>query len=182
MRRLFRLKYPKTFFLCLCIILSYLFFSQPLGKNFLFSLGLDGYLGAFIAGLFFSFGFTTPFAIGAFIILSPKNILLASIAGSLGSVISNLILFGIIKNSFADEFNKFMKSIPVKKLNHLTLTIGKRTKHYLLYAFAGLVIASPLPDEVGVTMLTGLSHIKAFPLAVISFFCHFIGIFIFLSI
>ena len=68
-----------------------------------------------------------------------------------------------------------MKSIPVKKLNHLTLTIGKRTKHYLLYAFAGLVIASPLPDEIGVSLL-GISKIKLYKFIIISFIFNTIGV------
>ena len=56
-----------------------------------------------------------------------------------------------------------------------------RVKHYLLYIFAGLFIISPLPDEVGISMLAGLTTIKIRVLGIISFLLHTIGIFLLLA-
>ena len=49
-----------------------------------------------------------------------------------------------------------------------------------MYAFAGILIASPLPDEAGVTMLAGLTKISVKSLALISFILNTLGIIILL--
>ena len=60
--------------------------------------------------------------------------------------------------------------------------INKKIRNYLLYIFMGIVIASPLPDEIGVTMLAGLTKIKQKYLILISFILNTIGIFLIIYI
>lgn len=182
MIRLFKPKYPKISILIGCVILAYYIFSLAPVKTFVSTLGFAGYLGVFIAGLLFSFGFTTPFAIGALVVMNPTNPLLYAIIGGLGAMISDLTIFKIVKVSFLNEFKALMKTKTAIRLSYVSPTFNKKVKHYLLYAFAGIIIASPLPDELGVTMLAGLSHIKAFPLAVISFIFNTLGILLMLLI
>ena len=183
MRRLFRFRYPKITLLILFSILSYFLFSNSNVQGFVSQLEGFRYLGIFIAGLLFSFGFTTPFAIGFFIVANPGNIYLAALIGGLGALISDLLIFKIIRFSFMKEFKRLEKTDAMKKikliLSHRFLS---KIKVYLLYAFAGIVIASPLPDELGVTMLAGLSKIKTGKLAIISFIMNTIGILVLLLI
>jgi len=182
MIRLFKPKYPKISLLIICIIAAYTIFSFESVRLFGSHLGLVGYLGVFIAGLLFSFGFTTPFAIGAFVVMNPENTLTYALVGGLGAMIADLTIFKIIKVSFFDEFKALTKSKAAGKIRKFTPPINKRIKNYLMYAFAGIIIASPLPDELGVTMLAGLSHIRTIPLAIISFVFNSIGIFVMLAI
>ena len=51
-----------------------------------------------------------------------------------------------------------------------------------MYAVAGLIIASPLPDEAGIILLAGLTKIKASILAPISLAMNTLGILILLLI
>jgi uncharacterized membrane protein YdjX (TVP38/TMEM64 family) len=51
-----------------------------------------------------------------------------------------------------------------------------------MYAIAGLIISSPLPDELGVSMLAGLTTINAKKLSIISFIMNSLGILIMLMI
>ena len=60
--------------------------------------------------------------------------------------------------------------------------LGRKITHYLLFALSGIIIASPLPDEIGVSLLAGLTHIKQKILAIVSFVLNTIGIIILLSI
>ena len=180
MKRLFKIRYPKLALMAVCIILAYILFSHPAGEAFLSQVGLEGYLGVFVAGMLFSFGFTTPFAIGAFIVMSPDNILLAAAIGGLGAMVSDLIIFKIVKVSFLDEFKKLMRGKAAQTVYRYSPTLDRRIKNYLMYAFAGIIIASPLPDEIGVSMLAGLSHIRVVPLAIISFLGNSIGILVML--
>ena len=141
-----------------------------------------GYFLIFLAGLLFSFGFTTPIAVGFFIAASPSNIYLASLCGGLGALLSDLFIFKLIRLSFMDEFRRLENTAPLKKLTWL---IDRKPlfkiKTYLLFIFAGIVIASPLPDELGVSMLAGLSRINIWALGLISFAMNALGIFVMLS-
>lgn len=174
-------RYKKILLLFLSIIASYLIFSNLKVADYVSSLNSFGYLGVFIAGLFFAFGFTSPISAGFFITLNPENIWLAGILGGLGALISDMIIFKFIRFSFMDEFQRLKKTSIIKKVSMLIdETFGHKIKIYIMYAFAGIFIASPLPDEAGVIMLAGLTKIKANILAIISFVLNTAGILILL--
>lgn len=133
--------------------------------------------------MLFSFGFTAPFAVGFFLALNPQSIIMAGIIGGMGALIADLIIFKFIRVSFTGEFKRLEKT---KALKEVGLLIEKKLKHrlkvYLMYALAGIVIASPLPDELGVIMLAGLTKIKIHSLAILSFLLNTLGIIIILLI
>ena len=82
-----------------------------------------------------------------------------------------------------DEFERLEKTHPARMINkEIKKEIPKKIRNYLLYFIAGLIIASPLPDEVGVTMLAGLSHIKIYYLALIGLIFNSLGILVMLLI
>lgn len=183
MERLFNFRYPKLFLLIIISVLSYYLFSQTTVGSFVKNLHEFSYLGIFIAGLFFSFGFSTPLAVGFFVVAEPSNIFLAAILGGAGALISDLFIFKMIRFSFMDEFKRLEKSKAVKEIHILLNTrFLSKFKNYLLFVFAGIVIASPLPDELGVTMLAGMTKIKTIWLAIISFCFNTLGILIMLLI
>lgn len=183
MKKLFNLRYPKLAILIALICIAYIIFSEPGIGDLVNNIGRYGYLGNFIAGMLFSFGFTTPFAIGFFIVYNSKNILITAIIGGIGATISDLLIFKIVKFSFIDEFNRIKKTERIQELNWLiTYEFGHKVRNYLMYVFAGLIIASPLPDELGVIMLAGLTKIKMKSFMIISFLFNTIGIYIMLNI
>ncbi len=181
MRRLFKFKYPKLLVLAIFIILSYLLFSNEDVQNFVLGLGNLSYIGVFLAGILLAFGFTAPFAVGFFIISDYPLIFIAAVLGALGAMVGDLIIFRFIRSYFMDEFIRLEHTKEVKKITEL---IKKEFSHkariYLIYAFAGIAISSPLPDELGLVMLAGLTKINGFLLGKISFVLHFIGILIIL--
>jgi len=178
----FHFKYPELFFLILSIFFAYLFFSNSEIFSWVSNLfATDVYLGAFTAGILLAFGFTSAFGIGLFIALPPSNIFLISLMGGIGAMISDLIIFKVIRVSFKNEFEELKKTDVVRKINlivknhrHVVL------RHYLFYAIAGIIIATPLPDEIGVSMLAGLTTIKPSIMTLISFVLHTMVIFLFL--
>lgn len=98
-------------------------------------------------------------------------------------MIGDLLIFKMIKFSFMDEFHELEKT---KAIHEIEKIVNKKKRvlilHYLLYIFAGLILATPLPDELGVAMLAGLTTIKPLKLAIISFLIHSASIFLILSI
>ncbi|MCX6748916.1 MAG: hypothetical protein NT076_04900 [Candidatus Pacearchaeota archaeon] len=183
MKTLFKFKYPKLTLLAIFIILSYMLFSNPLISSFISQLDNLKYLGIFIAGLLIPFGFTAPISVGFFIVANPSNILLSAIIAGFGAMLGDLFIFNIIRFSFMNEFNKLENTHAAKKLNKIIeKDLGKKIKNYLLYIFAGIIIASPLPDELGVIMLAGLTKINQKILATTSFILHTLGILVLLYI
>jgi len=177
MKRLFKFKYQKLLLLVIFLILSYFIFSENSVQIWINQLNSFGYIAIFIAGFLFSFGFTTPFATGLLLVLNPSNIILASIIGGIGSTLSDFMLFKIVKYSFMDEFKKIEKTKLIKEIHYLlSKDLSAKLNMYLLYIFIGIIIASPLPDELGVTMTAGLTKIKSHMFIALSFILKTAGI------
>ncbi|MEX2017125.1 MAG: hypothetical protein WD876_01495 [Candidatus Pacearchaeota archaeon] len=174
-KRLLSFKYPKLMLLVAAIVLAYYVFKLPSVKIFVSGLQVN-YISDFIAGILFSFGFTTPFSIGYFITTTPANILITSLIAGVGSVIGDMIIFRTIKISFMDEFKKLEKKKAIRKIGEIIKNNPHvLIRHYLVYIFAGIILASPLPDELGVSMLAGLTTIKPKIFMALSFILHVIG-------
>jgi hypothetical protein len=181
--KLFAFKYPKLFLLFGIIILAYFLFSASFMSNWINSFMHLGQFGVFLSGAMTSFGFTAPFGFGLLGKMRLENILWGTLIGGIGATIADLLIFKTIKLSFADEFKRLKKTKAIKEIEGIV----KKNKHvlirhYLLFIFAGIIIASPLPDEIGVSMLAGITTVKALNLAVIGFFLHSAAIFLILLI
>jgi hypothetical protein len=176
-----RFKYPKLFMLLISIIAAYVIFQNPLINQHIAFLGNFSYVSVFFAGLLFAFGFTAAIAVGFLIALQPGNIFLAALIAGLGALVSDLLIFRFVKVSFDKEFNLLKRTIILRKINKLfKKNLGLKITSYIMYAFTGIIIASPLPDEIGVILLAGLTKINQKILAVISFVLNTIGIFLIL--
>jgi len=175
---LFRFKYPKLFLFLICIILSYLLFSNLAFDNYLVHLGGLSYFSVFIAGILFSFGFTSPFSAGLLLLINPENIFLAAIIGGAGSLFGDLLIFKFVKVSFEKEFLKLKKERPFLFIKFNAKKIIKpKVWHYLLFVLAGFFFASPfIPDEAAVLLLAGLSNMSLRKMALISLVCNTLGI------
>ena len=177
-RHIFR--YPKFLLLFITFIVAYfMFYSRNYGpfNNFIIDLG---YSGTFVAGMMFSYGFSAAPATAVFLILAQhQNIYLASIIGGLGALISDLFIFSFIRQSFAEELNMLSKERIVVYFNNRLPGIFKK---YLLPVAAGFVIASPLPDEIGVALLAASKIVSTRIFTFISYSLNTIGIFVVLYI
>ena len=174
------IKYPKFLLLFITFLIAYLLFYertyQPF-HDFVISLG---YEGTFIAGALFAYGFTAAPATAIFLILAKEqNILLAGFIGGFGTLIGDLIIFNFIRHSFADEIKKFSKEKIVSYINHKTPNLLKK---YLLPVIAGFIIASPLPDEIGVSLMAASRNISMKIFSVISYILNTVGIFLILFV
>ncbi|MBI2656519.1 hypothetical protein HYX03_02165 [Candidatus Woesearchaeota archaeon] len=149
---------------------------QPF-HNFIISIG---YVGTFLAGALFAYGFTAAPATAILLILAKEqNILLAGIIGGFGALTGDLIIFMFVRYSLDTELKKLSKEKIVLYLNHKTPNIFKK---YLVPVLAGFIIASPLPDEIGVSLLVASKTISMKIFSVISYILNTAGIFVILII
>lgn len=174
-------KYPKLLLLIISIIAAYILFSNPTISAFVGKLEGLGYMGFFIAGILFSFGFSAPFAVGFFVTSEPSSLILASIIGALGGTLGNLIIFKSIRGSFLEELKELENEKPIKAIHNIVKNdFHIKMSAYLLYVLAGIIIASPLPNEIGVALLATIKHIKIRTLNILSFIFNGLGIIIIL--
>lgn len=156
-----KVRYPKLFLLFATMVLSYFLFRADLFLDLTQWLHISPYVSIFFVGFFFSYGFTSAFAVAFFVSLAPLvNPFLAAPLAGIGAVTADLVIFHFIRSSFQDEFEKLKLSYVFQKLHFLFHEhLGERIKKYILLAFGGFLIASPLPDEFGVTLVSGFTDI-----------------------
>ncbi|MDP3728905.1 MAG: hypothetical protein Q8R18_05660 [bacterium] len=171
-----KIKYPKFLLLIFSFIGAYyLFQSKDLSAVHNVILNL-GYLGTFLSGMFFSYGFSAAIGTVMFLILAKsQSIFLASIIGGLGALCTDLLIFNILRYSFADELRKLSKEKLVREMSKKT---PHKIKKYLLLIVAGFIIASPLPDEIGVSLLAASRTVSQRMFIFIAFLLNTVGIFI----
>ena len=176
-RKIFAFKYPKLFLLTICMILTYYLFSTGLISGVVEKFRELGPLGIFLSGVMTAFGFTAPLGIGLLSKINPSNILLATLIGTIGATVTDLLIFHTIKFSFSDELKQLEKTKTVKEIEKIVKK-NKHVKvaHYLLYILAGIIIVTPLPEELGISMLAGLTTINPIKFAITSFCIHGLAI------
>lgn len=133
------------------------------------------FVGSFIAGVFFISVFTVaPASVVLFEIAQTTPIWEVAIWGGLGAVAGDFIIFRFIKDNFADEVVNFFRKTRAQKIIGVFKLPGLR---WLVPLLGAVIIASPLPDELGLAMM-GLSKVKSSTFILISFTLNTLGIFV----
>ena len=173
-------KYPKFLLFFITVMLSYIIFSSSASLPFRNNIISLGYTGTLLAGVLFAYSYTAAPATALFLILAKEqNILVSGLIGGLGALAGDLVIFSFITLSFKDEIRKLAHE---KIVIYLDQKFPYKVKKYLIPIFAGFIIASPLPDELGVALLAISHHISMKIFALLSFALNTLGIFAILYI
>jgi hypothetical protein len=133
------------------------------------------YVGSFISGIFFVSIFTTaPATVVLGEIARVNSIFMVALFGSFGSVVGDLLIFRFVKNHISEDFSFLIKKSGLKRFTAIFKT---RVFHWLFAFLGALVVASPLPDELAMSMM-GLAKIKTSVIIPLSFILNFFGILI----
>lgn len=156
------------------IVIAYFMWGSPWLASFFESLEQNRYIGAFIAGIFFTSIFTTAPAIMILMKIAQFNsIPLVAVMGAAGAVIGDSIIFYFFKDRLFADIAQVVKLPRLKRLGHLT-----RSKMIRLSAamVGGLMLAIPLfPDETALAMM-GFSKISTRLFIIIAFSFNFLSI------
>jgi hypothetical protein len=167
-------RYKKFTVLLFSFVLAYLIVSNKYLENFfLYFSGLD-YLGAFFVGMGYAYGFTAAPAT-AILILMDKALnpfILAAIAG-IGALIADILILQFVRHSFQDEIDYLKKE---KFMLYLKKLVPSKIIYYLVPFFGWLIIASPLPDEIGVVLLSTEEKINEKEFIFVSWLINSIGL------
>lgn len=131
-------------------------------------------IATFVTGMFFTSIFTTAPAIATFSeIALTQSIYVTALVGAMGSVVGDLLIFKFVRDRVAADILELLKEEGILRRAKKVF----RFKHFrwLTLLAGGLLIASPLPDELGIALL-GFSKMSARYFAVLSFVFNFLGI------
>lgn len=177
MRNLFYFKILQYLFFVLSLILSIYFLVSPDLPKIIKGLGGFGYIGVFFAGFFFTSVITTSTATVTLFLFgkSLDPFVIAPIA-AFGAMLGDFILFSIIKYRFSNHYRVFDR-IKVKLSKEAPASFFKRYRMFKKFIplVGALIIASPLPDELGIALL-GISKYETKKFFILSFVMNLLGI------
>lgn len=157
------------------IIIGIFFYKTEIIKNILVSSGEFEYLGIFIAGMFFTSVFTT---VPATVVIGEMSTsvslpLLVGLSGT-GALLGDFVIFKFFKDSIGEDLEALFTFHKTKRWKHLFKT---RLFKIFITLVGGIIIASPLPDELGLALM-GFSKTNNWSFAIISLLCNSAGILI----
>ncbi|OHA13434.1 MAG: hypothetical protein A2909_02335 [Candidatus Tagabacteria bacterium RIFCSPLOWO2_01_FULL_39_11] len=142
-------------------------------KSLLVSTQEIKFIGSFIAGIFFVSIFSAAPATVAFAEIAQFNsVFWVAFFGGIGALVGDLIIFRFIKNRLAEDFSRLIRKM---KSERLAAIFKLKLFKWLVPFLGALVIASPLPDEIGIMMM-GFSNMRISLFMPISFILNFLGI------
>lgn len=160
----------------LAIISASVIFAIYLGRSeafeiFLWQINSAGILGIFLAGFFFTSVFTTAPAIVALAELSQiQPVWMVAALGAVGALGADYILFRFFRDSISGDIVYILKN------NKIGFSWFKnKTLRWAMPFMGALVLASPLPDELGVALL-GVANTRPRKFLLISYVANFFGI------
>lgn len=177
MKKRYRYKYPKLLVFMITIIIAIILFYEwmhsQLVHDFLVSLW---YGWTFLWWLFYSYGFTSSSATAILLILSKDNsLILAILTAWIWALISDIILLKFAKNHLLQELTLLKEDIYIVNLRNFLKKIFWPPYKYIMPIIAGILIMSPLPTEIGITILASRNlSMKTF--MIITYILHTTGI------
>lgn len=164
------------FIIAISIYVAIVLLQAGLISKFVGLFAQTSWLGIIFAGMFFTSIFTTAPSI---VLLSQfaksTDALHLALLGGLGAMIGDYVLFRIVKDRISEDLEYLLKITNLK--TRAKFIFKSRLFKFFAPFLGALVIASPLPDEIGVSIL-GLSKVKDAYFLPISFAMNAIGIFI----
>lgn len=141
--------------------------------NWLLELGELEYLGVFLSGILFVSSFTVAAATVLIVILS-ENIhpVAIGIVGGAGALLGDLLIYRFFKNHLFQELTTLFGK---EGISYIRSVIHSKYIAWTLPMIGIFIIASPLPDELGISLL-GLSKISQTKFMLISFISNAFGI------
>lgn len=134
------------------------------------------WIGSFIAGMFFTSVLTTaPAIVTLGEIARVETVWHVALLGALGAVIGDLIIFRFVRDRLSESVEDILKEAGWNRRVKQILKVP--AFRWLAFVVGGLIIASPLPDELGISLL-GFSRMSLSVFIGLSFAFNFIGVYL----
>ena len=130
--------------------------------------------GIIVAGALYTYGFTASLGAVLLVAITPDySPFLMAFLGALGATAADITIFKFLKGNLRTEVLRIARFKPIRRILDSRLMHVKSVR--ALVGF--LVIASPLPDEIGVAFISMTRmHISQFRL--VCFAANFVGVYV----
>ncbi len=132
-----------------------------------------GLFVSFIAGVFFTSAFTVaPATVVLGGMAQEFSVLWVAVFGGLGALLGDFIIFSFVRHRLAEDFKYLLRKADAERFAYI---FHLKLFRWLFQFVGAVVVASPLPDELGLAML-GLSKMRPSLFIPLSFFLNSVGI------
>lgn len=133
-------------------------------------------VGSFFAGMFFTSVFTTAPAIVALgEIAQAGSVPMTAAVGALGSVTGDVLIFLTVRDRLSEHLMGHLKAS--EGWTRFMVLVRTRSFRIVSLFIGGLIIASPFPDEIGISLM-GFSKMPTRWFVPLSYAFNFLGIFL----
>jgi len=173
-----RLRYPKLFLLILSIVFGFLIYFDQNNFHFHELINQSGYWGIFIGGMLLAHGFTMGPGVAILLILSRHYPLLnSSLLATFGAIIGNGLAYNLLRISYHQELAEISRLPFFIKLQGWTKrNTPQFVRNYILPVFAGIISATPLPDEFSVILIQNSNKISVTTFTIITALVSIFGV------
>ncbi len=172
------MKYPSRrrknlLILILSMVVAFVLSRQDFFRDGLLSLEMFGYLGAFIGGILFTSSFTVFFSLAILTTLSQELSLIPMVLiAGLGALVGDHIFLRFFKNEIIKDLEPIYEQFGG---THLHKILHTKYFSWTLPVIGAAMIASPLPNEIGISLLS-LGHLPPLNFLLISYGFNTLGI------
>ena len=142
-------------------------------NQFVDSLSTLKFVAEFIAGAFYTSVLTIPIALAMFISLAPnQNPIIFALIGGLGASVVDYLLIKLYRNNVSKDLLPLTKHF---KIFLIRKTLKLLHLDFIIPVLGALIIASPLPDELGLFFL-GSSNLSTRQIFILTYIFNTTGI------
>jgi len=171
--------YKNSAYLLASLLLLAILADSPFVDLIIKRIGDLGYIGAFLTGVLFVSIFTVaPAMVILYHLADVLNPLEVAVLAGLGAVIGDYLIFRFLKDKIFAELAPLFTKVGVFGPAKLFQT---PYFHWLIPFVGAFIVASPFPDEVGISLM-GLSKIKNWQFLLVSFLLNAVGIFLVVTV
>lgn len=174
-----RWKYPYLTGVLIGVLIAVILAQNQTFKDWLIHLGSLEYIGALVAGMIFVSSFTV--AISAVVLaIMVQNIhpMALALIGGVGAVMGDYLIFKLVRSNLQKELALLFGKDGTNSIKHI---LHSRYIAWMLPVIGVFIIASPLPDELGVSLL-GVSKMSEGKFILISYISNALGILAIVSV
>lgn len=129
-------------------------------------------IGSFLAGILFTSIFSAvPAAVLLGELAQANSVWLVALTGALGAVAGDFVIFRFVRDRLTED----MLSLLRQRKRRFKKILRLPSARWVLAIVGFLVVASPLPDELGIALL-GVAQTRHRVFFLISFVANFLGI------
>lgn len=172
-------RYPYLTAVGLSVLLAVYLGTNQTFKSWLLHLGSLEYIGALLAGFLFVSSFTVAISTVVIGIMAQHiHPVALGLIGGVGAVVGDWVVFRLVKDHLTDELGMLFGKEGTAYVKHVL-----RSKYiaWTLPIIGAFIIASPLPDELGVSLL-GMSKMSDAKFIAISYIFNSLGILMIASV